>query len=98
MIEVTGASDDLIEVGGDIREEFTYQGNDESGDLLAFSDGTVLRVVYAQFGTWRIMPVARGAADLHVEQEIEDEGTDKATLNGDIRWVVHGQGYAKVGG
>lgn len=97
MIEITGASDDLIEVDGDIREEFTYQDKDEKGDLLAFSDGTVLRVVFAQFGTWRITPVVRGSAVLCIEQEIEDEGTDKATLNGDVRWVVHGLGYAKAG-
>ena len=94
-IVITGASDDLIEVDGDIREEFTYN-NDEDGDLLAFSDGTVLRIQFSDWGVWRITTVARGSASLTVEQQPEDgeEGTDKATLDGDVRWVVHGLGIA----
>lgn len=92
MLVITGASDDLIEVDGDIREEFTYN-NDEDGDLLAFSDGTVLRIQFSDWGVWRITTVARGSASLAIDQQPEDqeeEGTDKATLDGDIRWVVHG--------
>lgn len=94
-IVITGASDDVIEVDGDIREEFTYHNDkDENGDLLAFSDGTILRIVFARFGVWRITPVARGTAALHIEQQTEDEGTDTATLTGDIRWVAHALTHA----
>lgn len=93
---ITGASDDIIEIDGDIREEFTYKDEDQ-GDLLAFSDGTLLRVA-SMYGVWRITPVAKGSASLTVEQQTEDEGTDKATLDGDVRWVVHGQSYAKTKG
>jgi len=41
MLKVYGASDDLIEIKGDIREEFSRY--DSEGDYLAFSDGTVLK-------------------------------------------------------
>lgn len=100
-ITVNGASDDLIEVEGDIREEFTYEDTDKEGDLLAFSDGTVLRV---QFGAvWRITPVVRGNAVLTIKQCVEDDNddgeyTDVATLDGDIRWVVQGVALAKKQG
>jgi hypothetical protein len=92
MIRVEGASDDLIEIGGDISEEF-YLQNDK-GDLLAFSDGTVLRI---EFGDpWRITPIVRGNAALTIllAAEHDDEGTDVATLDGDIAWVVHGVNHA----
>jgi len=93
-VVITGASDDLIEVDGDIREEFTYK-NDDEGDLLAFSDGTLLHIVFARFGIWRITPLVRGTATLTIEQQTEDEGTDVATLDGDVRWVVHAINHAK---
>ncbi len=100
-ITVYGASDDLIEIDGAIREEFGYDdyddNSDHNGDLLAFSDGTVLRIRRDHAGVWRITPAARGAADLRVDQAPEDDDdnrTDRATLTGDIRWVVHGTGIA----
>ncbi len=50
---VYGASDDLIEVEGAIREEFTANRDGEA-NLLAFSDGTLLEVTYTDAGIWRI--------------------------------------------
>lgn len=96
-VAVYGASDDLIELRGAVEEEFNYQSgshNDNEGDLLAFSDGTVLRIRHD--APWRITPVARGTAVLHVEQATDEEGTDKATLTGDIRWVVQGVAIEKA--
>jgi hypothetical protein len=92
-ITVYGASDDLIEVDGDIREEFSHYGDDAA--LLAFSDGTILRVLYGTDGIWRITPVATGSAQLtHVFGQDDREHTDKATLDGDVRWVVYGTAMA----
>ena len=90
---VTGASDDVIDIAGDFYEEFPLKDHAD-GDLLAFSDGTVLRV---QLGpdAWRITPVVIGAALQHIDQAAGDDGTDTATLTGDIRWVVHGIDHAK---
>jgi hypothetical protein len=93
-VTVSGASDDLIELCGDIYEELSYRTSGV-GDLVAFSDGTVLRVTFGS--PWRIVPVARGTAELHIKQATEgdEEGTDKATLTGDVRWAVHGTAIAR---
>ena len=62
MIKVYGASDDLIEVEGDIREEFTalFDCHDNVGGILAFSEGTIVRIVYDIDGIWRITPIRYG--------------------------------------
>lgn len=88
-VTVYGASDDLIEVEGDVREEF---GGGESGDVIVFSDGTALRVAWED-GVWRIRPVRRGTAELSIERAPdeydEDNYTDRATLTGQITGVWH---------
>jgi len=100
-ITITGASDDLIEVEGDIREEFSYE-DEANGDLLAFSDGTILRVKFSDSGVWRITPVVRGNADLAIQQAPEDDEdnySDRATLSGlssPMSWVVQGVAFAKA--
>lgn len=92
-ITVYGASDDLIEIDGDIYEEFNHYIDDPA--LLAFSDGTVLRIVHDSEGIWRITPVVQGAASLtHTFGQDDREHTDKATLDGDVRWVVYGRAMA----
>lgn len=85
MLIITGHSDDLVESEGDIVEEFSY-GNDEDGDLLGFADGTLLRIKFDADGTgnWRITPIARGTATLAIEQAVGEDGTDRATLDGDV--------------
>jgi hypothetical protein len=93
-VTVYGASDDLIEVEGDIREEFPCR-DDSEDNLLAFSDGTVLRVAFDEDGIWRLTPVVTGSAALtHVFGQDDREHTDKATLDGDVRWVVYGSEMA----
>lgn len=99
-ITVSGASDDTIEISGDIEEEFPWQKpgyGQPSGDILAFSDGTVLRITFDPDGSgnWRITPLARGTALLTVEQTTGEDSTDKATLDGEVSWVVHGIGMVK---
>lgn len=90
MITVYGASDDLIEVEGDIREEFYALGDDEN--FLALSNGTVLRVEYSRGGVWRITHAA-GTPSVAIDQapEGDDENySDRATITDHIAWVVHG--------
>lgn len=98
-ITIYGASDDLIEIEGGIREEFSYVG-DGDADLLAFSDGTILRVAYTAAGVWRISPVVRGTSELSIEQATEDDDpnySDRATLSGAVvSWVVQGVAFAKA--
>jgi hypothetical protein len=94
-ITVYGASDDVIEIDGDIAEEFYYTDNSKRGDFLAFSDGTILRIVFGNDG-WRITPVFEGTSKLTIVQHADGEdGTDRAALDGDVAWVVHGIGWVK---
>lgn len=97
-VTVYGASDDLIEIEGDIREEFIYPSLDDDGDgvFLAFSSGHVLRIRYSSSGVWRIEPVF-SAGELRIEQAPEnddDKYTDVAVIDGaafqGFRWVVLG--------
>jgi hypothetical protein len=99
-ITVYGASDDLIEIEGDIVEEFPYRlgdNADDEGDLVAFSNGTILKIRYTNDGIWRITTVVRGAGDIDIVQAPEDDDrnyTDRATVSGAM-WVVHGIGWAR---
>lgn len=97
-VTLYGSSDDLIELDGDVYEEFNYR-DAEGGDLVAFSDGTLLSIKYDSSGTWRITPVVKGTAELAITQAAagdDDDYTDRATLTGDIRWATHGVAWAKA--
>lgn len=96
VVEVYGASDDLIEVDGDICEEFNPIG--DTSNYLAFSDGTLLSVTYDQDGIWRISALYKGSAQLELKQSVDvddDNYSDRATLIGDVEWVVYA--IAKAG-
>lgn len=96
-LTVYGSSDDLIEVEGDVREEFYVSQNDD-GDYLAFSSGVVLRIHYTNAGVWRITPVA-GASRVtidHAPEDDEDNYSDRATLHESASWVVHGIHWARA--
>lgn len=100
-VTIYGASDDLIEVEGDLREEFVHYSNDAEPAYLAFSDGTLLSVVYGggKEAFWRIAPIRYGAAKytLHQATDEDKDYSDRVTLDGDIQWVVCGRGYAVRG-
>lgn len=91
-VTVYGASDDLIEVEGALSEEFNPHELDK-GDYLAFSDGTVLSVLYAKDGCWRINRLVQGSANydkVEATGSDSDNYSDRVTLKGDLRWVVFG--------
>lgn len=96
---VYGASDDLIEIEGELREEF-YLQNDDEGDLLAFSTGVVLRVRYDDDGIWRVTPLAGSSRLEHVIAPTDDEDnySDIVYLNETPEWVVHGINWVKQKG
>jgi len=98
MLKIYGASDDLIEIEGDITEEFNPKDGERS--LLAFSDGTLLQIQYGAGGNafWRITPLIYGSAKYRkVEATDEDENySDVVTLEGDIKWVVCGDQWART--
>ena len=97
-IIISGASDDLIEIEGDIREEFNCY-DEEHPQYLAFSEGTVLSIFYSTRGIWEIRRVVIGDAKYSkkeaVDNSIDDEYSDIVTLESDnIQWVVFGSGIA----
>jgi len=99
MIKIYGASDDLIEVEGDISEEFNP--GDDDASILALSDGTVLRVRYDGDGCWRVERMVTGSA-AYTHESAEGPDTDRysdvATLEGDIRWCVRGDKMVRANG
>ncbi len=62
-LRVSGASDDLIQIKGDITEEFNhYAGDNDEGVYLAFSDGTVLKAFRDSDGLWRLSVLCRSGS------------------------------------
>lgn len=96
-ISITGASDDLIEVTGDITEEWNPPLDEaDAGVLLAVSDGTLLRVVYDSDGIWRITRIIAGTAEYEKKEgDVEEDAFDVVTLIGDIKWVALATNWAK---
>jgi hypothetical protein len=91
-----GASDDCIELEGNINEEFYASTNaaDDEGDLLTFSCGLVARILFTREGVWRINVLR---ADLDVEYTLtpcpaddEDNYTDRLEIHSLVRWAVFG--------
>lgn len=102
-VTIYGASDDLIEVGGALYEEFSALNDhrEETGGILAFSDGTVLDVIYDHNGVWRITRLATGTATFEKIEAPPEEGedgnySDRVTLTGDFAWCVFGQHFVKA--
>lgn len=95
-ITIYGASDDLIEIEGVIREEFNAY--DEEENKLAFGDGTVLSVKYDDDGCWRINRVVEGTATYEKKEATDPDGdyTDRVTLTGDVKWVLYGKELARA--
>jgi hypothetical protein len=95
MIKVSGASDDLIEIDGDISEEFNPRERDE---LLAFSNGVLLRINYSKSGVWRIQPITKTECVEIVPAPEDDENnySDVATISEPVQWVVLGTERALV--
>lgn len=92
MVTITGASDDLIEIDGDIRVEFNVYFNDDERWVLGFSDGTLLSVNYDDHGIWRFAGLTTGSAKMtKVEGNAAADTFDVVTLDGDISWVVLGK-------
>lgn len=99
-VKIYGASDGLIEVVGALNEEFNAYGADEEPVLLAFSDGTVLRVTYGENNEafWRISWIAFGTAEYeHIPATDEaSDYSDRVTLRGEFAWCVCGKGIVRA--
>lgn len=96
-IEIYGCSDDLIEIDGDIREEFCqYCDDDENTYCIAVSDGTLLGVYYDDEDIWRFTILKKGKNSNVVKkecmEETDDNYSDKITITAEsIIWIVFGE-------
>lgn len=90
-----GASDDLIELEGDIDEEI---GAFDVVRKFVMSEGTSGTIEYTEDGVWRINILKTGSAvvviDHPTNEEIEEDTnyTDKALVSGKIEWIVFDDG------
>jgi hypothetical protein len=99
MLKVYGASDDLIELDGnfgDVNEEIGLYPKDNEAHYLAFSDGTVLRVVYDEDGIWRLTPIFKGALyDRKEDGVVSSDTNDVVYFHTGVKWCVCGKDLAK---
>lgn len=98
--EIYGASDDLVEVDGDVRGEVGSFGtdDDDQGVLLMCSDGTVLEAKYGKDdkALWGVRLIEKGILfgriDLCVDEDAKRH-SDTARFKDGLKWV-----YAAKGG
>ena len=98
-VTIYGASDDLIEIEGDIDEEWTaLQMDDGDGAYVALSNGVVVTIRYTDEGVWRVAPSAGDKSLVSVEfadGPDDDNYSDRATVAGTIEWAVCGPNLAR---
>ena len=91
---MTGTSDDLIELDGDINDEL---GAYDVVRGFYLSDGTAGTIEYTD-GVWRINILVHGEVKViivHPTQKDIDEDinyTDKATFTGPVEWIIFDNG------
>lgn len=84
---ITGASDDLIEVRGELYDEFNSFLCEKG--IVSFSDGTLLRVKYDDDGIWRFETIFKGALfKERIEGEIEEDTNDEVYFHSGLKWCV----------
>ena len=98
MTKIYGASDDLIEIEGDISEEANhYNAKDIS---IQISDGTIAKITYDKDGNWKIELEVVGKLFNRLIKCVNDEiphtdsdciGTsdysDVLIMNSGVEWV-----------
>lgn len=95
--QITGYSDDIIDIEGDICDDFDCfylcgggRGDDDPQYILACSDGTILRPKYGQVGAiWQFEVVRKGRLLSHVNYGSAKEDTnDTVVFNDGLEWVA----------
>lgn len=89
MIKVYGASDDLVEIEGDIKEEF---GAFNCKGYLMFSNGVLLTIEYGDMGIWRIECLVDPNNFVEIEKcplnDEDDSYSDIANIKDNIKFVI----------
>lgn len=90
-LKIYGHSDDLVEIEGDIREE--WEAFDAGQCYIAISDGTLLHITYDHEGVWRVTPCVIGEGTNYSNKQAVSanfDNSDEATLSNDkpFLWAV----------
>ncbi|PHV72168.1 hypothetical protein CS063_01450 [Sporanaerobium hydrogeniformans] len=84
---ITGASDDLIEIEGELSEEF--ESFDCTDGVLSCSDGTLLEVNYDKHGIWRFNVLYSGSLfNKKVEGSADSDTNDEVYFNPGLKWIT----------
>jgi len=100
--KVSGASDDLIEVDGDICGEVGFFcGTHAEVCLLFFSDGTILAVSYGKLvqGIWEVKLIAKGSQFIRIEPCMDadaDPYSDVAEFADGLKWAYAATQWERV--
>lgn len=91
VVKIYGASDDLIEIDGEVKGCDEYSPDDDIG-YVELSTGDVFKVEYTKGGTWRVSHLLDSKKlQVEIEKCPEDDDpdpyTDTATVRGEIAWV-----------
>ena len=99
MIKIYGQSDDLLEIEGDVEEEFGLGEKEANhGVVLGFSCGTLLKVLYDNEGIWRITVLDKGSAKVTHTQAMDPDKdySDSVVIepfDSVVTWVTKGSAY-----
>lgn len=93
MLKVYGASDDLMEFEGDFTAEIGESRAGQDGEVLAFSDGSLIAVSYD--GCWRFDIRAIGSSNPQktfcATDSDADQYSDIIEFSGPVKWAVYGK-------
>lgn len=89
MIKIYGASDDLIEIDGDTREEFG--ADSDRTNYVALSNGMIFALNYDNDGLWRINCLYdNGKKYTKKDGTPLDDTNDEVEIDDNIKWILHG--------
>ncbi len=95
--KVTGVSDDLIELDGDLYDELNWYSDSGEKATLGFSDGTMLSVQYDDDGIWRFSLKVKGFLyDKKIEGNIEEDKNDEIYFKKGLKWCLFGEQFHVV--
>ena len=102
--KIYGASDDLVEIEGDVEDEICCYGTDDEGAvpvLLVCSDGTILNVKYGKggMGIWGITLLAKGGMYGGIDQCIDEDAdpySDVATFHDGLSWIIWSRDWKRI--
>ncbi len=98
MINVYGSNDDLIEIDGDICEEFGLELSEaDNGVVIGFSCGTLVHCRYDKTNLWRLTVLVQGRAKISISPatDVDTDYSDTVTIDPEepVVWITKGQSY-----